>query len=52
MLKKKQMGVGFWPLVVDFLASRCHLFFSLGVDFGFLGVDFESLGLILGVSGQ
>ena len=46
--KKKQIGVGSWPLGVEFSASRCHLFLSLGVDFGFLGVDFESLGTDFG----
>ena len=46
------MGVGSWPLGVNFSASRYHLFLSLGVDFGFLGVDFESLGWILGLSRQ
>ena len=38
------MGVSSWPLEVDFSASRCRLFLSLGVIFGFLVVDFESLG--------
>ena len=38
------MGVGSWPLGVDFSDTRCRLFLSLGVDFGFMGVDFESLG--------
>ena len=38
------IGAGSWSLGVDFSASRCRLFLSLGVDFGFMGVDFESLG--------
>ena len=40
----ESMGVGSWPLEVNFSASRCRLFLSLGADFGFLGVGFESLG--------
>ena len=40
----ESIGVGSWPLGVDFSASRYRLFLSLGVDFGFLRVDFESLG--------
>ena len=31
----ESMGVGSWPLVVNFSSSRCRLFLSLGVDFGF-----------------
>ena len=31
----ESMGVGSWPLVVNFSSSRCRLFLSLGVDYGF-----------------
>ena len=57
------MGVGSWPLGVDFSASRCRLFLSLGVDFGFresilslwgrfwdsLGSDVGDLGAHFGI---
>ena len=40
----ESIGVGSWPLGVDFSASRYRFFLSLGVDFGFLRFDLESLG--------